>query len=186
MGVGIEDSRYRTTIDGEALEVDLTDLSSTTLRTADATFSPDMFMRSLSGAVGVVLLYDITSLESFDHITRQGYMYACMCNNYMGEKGRNRIREYILIGNKKDIVEKEPKKRQVDEDLAEQWAQSQGMQYVELSTHSKADVDQTIRVLMRSIMRAKERDQSQRLRERNNTTTKSKIKQVLAKLKSST
>lgn len=191
MGVGIEDSRYRTTIDGEAIEADFTDLSSTTLRTADANFSPELFMRSLSGAVGVVLLYDVTSLESFEHITEQGYAYACMCNSYMGEKTGHRTREYILVGNKKDIVQKEPEKRQVEKELAEQWAQCQGMQHFELSTHTKEEVNETVRLLIRSIMQAKKRAKkkpieyrSQEPQGRNNTTTRTKIKQAFGKLKS--
>lgn len=193
MGLGFEEGVHRMTIDGEAIEAYFTDLSSTTLRIADANFSTELFIQSLSGAVGIVLLYDITSLVSFDHITEKSYAYACMCNNYMGEDAGERIREYILVGNKKDIVEKEPEKRQVDEELAAEWAQSQGMRHVELTTHDREDVEKAVHDLMRSILRAKRFAKKGKanvrapgLKNHGDISTKSKIKQALGMRKNDT
>ncbi|KAH8702948.1 hypothetical protein GQ44DRAFT_552752, partial [Phaeosphaeriaceae sp. PMI808] len=83
---GVTDSnyRYKMTIGDEVMEADFMDLSSTAVRTADETFSADFFVSTLSRAAGIILLYDVTSRESFEHITNQAFMYACMCKQYMG------------------------------------------------------------------------------------------------------
>jgi len=193
MGVGFEEGVHRMNIDGEAIEAYFTDLSSTTLRTADANFSTELFIQSLTGSVGIILLYDITCLVSFEHITEKSYAYACMCNNYMGENAGERIREWILVGNKKDVIEKEPEKRQVDEELAAEWAQSQGMRHVELTTHNREDIEKAVHDLMRSILRAKrfaekEESRGRALKSENDgeISTKAKIKQALGMRKNDT
>jgi hypothetical protein len=182
-GVGIEESRYRLDLDGELVEADFTDLSSTTIRTADATFSPNLFMRILSAAAGVILLYDVMSLQSFECITGQAYGYACMLNQYMGEKAGGRIREYVLVGTKMDIVQKDQEQRQVDKELADEWAQSQGMKHVELSTHTKADVEDIARTLIKSIKRARERAKEEQLEENSTSATKGRFKRAFNKTK---
>jgi hypothetical protein len=168
-------------LDGQLVEADFTDLSSTTIRTADATFSPNLFMRILSTAAGVVLLYDVTSLQSFECITGQAYGYACMLNQYMGEKAGDRVREYVLVGTKMDIVQKDPEQRQVDKELADEWAQIQGMRHVELSTHSKADVEDVATTLIRSIKRARERAREEQLEDRDIPTTRGRFKKAFAR-----
>jgi hypothetical protein len=170
-------------LDGQLVEADFTDLSSTTIRTADATFSPDLFMRVLSTAAGVVLIYDVTSLQSFEHITNQGYGYACMCNQYIGEKASDRVREYTLVGTKKDIVQKDPEQRQVDKELADEWAQGQGMKHVELSTHTRADVEDVAQALIRSINRAREHAREEQLEDRNVPTTRKGFKAAFRRCK---
>lgn len=170
-------------LDGQLVEADFTDLSSTAIRTADATFSSELFMRVLSAAVGVVLLYDVTSLKSFEYITDQGYANACMCNQYVGEKAVERLREYILVGTKKDVVQGDPEQRQVDKELAAEWAQSQGMKHVELSTHTKTEVDDVAQMLVRSIKSARERTRKEELEERKKKTVRGKFKKACGKSK---
>jgi GTPase SAR1 family protein len=133
------------------------DLSSTTVRTADPMFSSDFFMHTLYRAAGVVLLYDVTSLESFEHITNQAYKYVWMCKNLEGDRNCNDACEFILVGNKADILKAEPEKREVEMELAEQWAQSQGMKHFELTTNAKSQVEEAVQALMHSIRRAKVR-----------------------------
>jgi hypothetical protein len=182
-GVGIEESRYLMDLNGELVEADFTDLSSTTIRTADATFSPNLFMRILSTAAGVILLYDVTSLQSFEYITGQAYGYACMLNQYMGAKAGERIRECVLVGTKLDIVQKDQEQRQVDKELADEWAQSQGMRHVELSTHTKADVEDIVRTLIKSIKRARERAREEQLEGNSTPATKGRFKRAFSKTK---
>lgn len=106
-------------------------------------------------------------------------MYACMCANYMREAGNGAVREYVLVGNKRDVVEKEPGKRRVDGDMAGQWAQSQGMRHVEVTANERGDVEAVVHVLLRDVVRAQEREG-----ERRGTTVRSRIKKVFKKLKS--
>jgi GTPase SAR1 family protein len=181
--------RHRLTFDNETIDADYMDLSSTTVRTADANFQPDLFVQSLSSAVGIILIYDITSLESFEHITTQGYTYASMCNRYLGGDPRSKDCDFILVGNKRDLVEKTPEKRQVDLELAEQWAQSQGIKHVELNGFDDDEVQAVVRELVRSIKRTKRRaeqeDQAKHKHkgqlERSRENVKEKLKQAFGK-----
>jgi GTPase SAR1 family protein len=184
--------RHRLILGHEAIDADYMDLSSTTVRTADAGFQPDLFVQSLSSAVGVILIYDITSLESFEHITTQGYTYACMCNQYLGHDPGSKVCDYILVGNKKDILERRPEQRQVDQELAEQWAQSQGMKHIELNGFDNDAVQAVVRELIYSIRRTKRRtEQAEQEQQKHKSQTergrgnvKEKIKQAFGKKRS--
>jgi hypothetical protein len=150
--------RSRMSIDNQECEATYMDFSSTTVRTADASFSADIFMRSLGSAAGIVLLYDITSLSSFEHITNKAYTYARMCNKYMGSEDRPNSCEYILVGNKIDLVKEAPERREVDKDMAEEWAQSQGIKHREVCSHDVEGPYEAARELIKSIKRMRERD----------------------------
>lgn len=149
------ESHYSMNIDGESMECKFMDLSSTTLRAAEPTFQSDIFIMSLSKAVGIVLIYDVTSLESFEHVTEDAYMALWTCKGYMGGGVVGKSCECILVGNKADLVEKDPHKREVSKDLAEQWAQSQGMQHLELTAREHKPVRDAVHDLMRAVRRAK-------------------------------
>jgi hypothetical protein len=182
--------RNRMSIDNEDVEATFMDYSSTTVRTADATFSSDIFMRGLGCAAGIVLLYDITSLSSFEHITNQAYAYARMCNKYKGlEEGENSC-GYILVGNKTDLVEKTPEKRKVDREMAEEWAQSQGIKFIEVSSLDYDGPQEAARELIKSIKRLQVRDKrekqdQQRRDENGKTTVRNKIGGLIDKMKTS-
>jgi GTPase SAR1 family protein len=162
------------TIEDASMSADFMDLSSTTVRTADPTFSPDFFMRTLFRAAGIVLLYDVTSLESFEQITNQAYKYVWTCKNHKGERNGNEACEFILVGNKADVLETEPGKREVDMELAEQWAQSQGMEHFELTTNVRSQVEDAVQVLMHSIRRAKKRTEKEDAMEGKSQDNRSK------------
>jgi GTPase SAR1 family protein len=186
--------RYTMSIDDQNIQVTFMDYSSTTVRTADASFSSDIFMRGLGRAVGIVLLYDITSLSSFEHITNQAYAYARMCNRYKAPRGGGNSCEYILVGNKFDLVENALEKRQVDPDMAEQWAQSQGIKHVEVSSHGLEGPHEAARILIKSIKRLRERErrheqaerEQQRREDGGKNTVRSKIGDIVDKMKSNT
>lgn len=151
------DHRYKLSVEDSHLEADFLDFSSTTIRTAGPNFSSEYFTRSLSSAPGIVLLYDITSKESFEYITNQAYMYLWMCRRYLhGGVGAKHC-DMVLVGNKTDIVLGEPDKRQVDKDLAEEWAQSQGMKHFEVTTYDRQQLEEVARTLMVAIEKTKRR-----------------------------
>lgn len=146
-------------LDSALLTIDFTDLSSTALRTADSTFDASYFTKYLSQALGVVLIYDVTNLASFQHITNEAYMYLAMCKSYMeGEQGGKRV-ECVLVGNKVDLVEGgNGERREVDGELAREWAESQGMEWFEVSAKTFVGVWESVHALVRSAERAKERE----------------------------
>ncbi|KAH7076298.1 hypothetical protein FB567DRAFT_596907 [Paraphoma chrysanthemicola] len=99
-GVLTDDPRYQMSIDGETVDAEFMDLSSTTIRTADSTFSSDVFMDILTRASGVVLLYDVTNRESFEQITNQAYMcQSRRASDRAVEKG-SRLRIGARLGTK--------------------------------------------------------------------------------------
>lgn len=104
-----------------------------------------------------MLLYDITSLESFEYLTNQAYTYALMCNEFMCV-GERKECTFVLVGTKKDVVEKEGG-REVDEDLAEQWAESQGMKNFEVTSFDKEEVQGAVCELLRGVRRCEKRRQ---------------------------
>lgn len=168
-------------IDNVTVEANYLDLSSTTIRRAYSDFSPSLFVKSLSQADGIVLLYDMTSLGSFENVISQAYMYARTCNQYMADSPRQFGCEYILVGNKKDITDLTPEQRQVDKELAEQWAQSQGMKHVQVSSLSHEEVEAAVGELLRSIQRAAMKGQEE---QRSKGFLKSKIKLAFGRTKS--
>jgi hypothetical protein len=184
--------RNRMSIDNQECEATYMDYSSTTVRAADASFSADIFMCGLGSAAGIVLLYDITSLSSFQHITNKAYTYARMCNKYMGSEEDGNTCEYILVGNKADLVKEEPRKREVDRDMAEEWAQSQGIKHREVCSHEAEGPHDAARQLITAIKRTKERESrevhAQRRQKRQDgtgeSTMRNKIGGFIDKMKS--
>jgi GTPase SAR1 family protein len=184
--------RNRMSIDNQECEATYMDYSSTTVRAADASFSADIFMRGLGSAAGIVLLYDITSLSSFQHITNKAYTYARMCNKYTGSEEDGNSCEYILVGNKADLVKKEPGKREVDRDMAEEWAQSQGIKHREVCSHEAEGPHDAARQLITAIKRTRERESrekhAQRRQKRQDgtgeSTMRNKIGGFIDKMKS--
>lgn len=174
-------AEYSMIIDDATVEANYLDLSSTTIRKAHGDFSPGLFIKSLSQADGVVLLYDTTSIESFENITTQAYMYARTCNQYMAQIPRQFGCEYILVGNKRDVVDLEPDLRQVDEELADEWTQSQGMKHIQVSSFSHEEVEAAVGELLRSIQCAAMKAQEE---QRSKSFLKSKIKLAFGRTKS--
>lgn len=176
------------TVDDDKVEANYLDLSSTTIRTADATFQPDLFVRSLAQADGVVLLYDVTSPESFENITSQAYMYACMCSQYMSGSPRPVDCQYILVGTKTDLLRRH-RGAKVDTELAQEWAQSQGMHHIDISSFAPGEPEAAARKLVKSIQRAERRAAKEAAGEEANKrivkpTMRSKMKLAFGRKKS--
>ena len=86
------------------------------------------------GAHGILLIFDITSRESFKEL-----------ENWLGEVERNASPQIlkILIGNKCDLVEE----RDISKDEGEAFAMRNGMQYIETSAKINTNVNEAFEAL---------------------------------------
>ena len=108
-------------------------------------------------ADAVVLLYDITSLESFEYITRQAYDFLWSCRRLVkgtvgGVPGDERQSfGCVLAGNKLDLVNAKPDLRAVDQFLAEEWAYTQGFRSIELNSLARSGPEQALKLLVKNV-----------------------------------
>lgn len=63
------------------------------------------------------------------------------------------------MGTKKDLADGEKGKREVDEGLAREWAESQGMAFFEVDKWGSEGIKEVMRELVRDIGRKKRRDE---------------------------
>ncbi|USP77933.1 uncharacterized protein yc1106_05207 [Curvularia clavata] len=127
----------------------------------------------LTDADGIVLLYDITLDYSFSSLIDDYYLHAWTYRNLLFPNASQTNTPMttkerfgcVLVGNKRDtIVGEDAAKRQVCTEMAEQWAASQGMRHFEISANERAQVDDVVRALIDSILRARrmnEKDKAQ-------------------------
>lgn len=139
------------------------DLNSSVLRDSDPNLSTDFFESCLARADGIVLLYDITSRQSFDDVTDEAYMYAWLCRCAEGAKGEKYLTGRqrfgcVLVGNKADLVKAEPERRQVSKEMAEQWAESQGFRHFEVTSQSTNEVEDTVAAVIKSVKKSRRQD----------------------------
>ena len=92
------------------------------------------------GAHGILVVYDITDMESFKNI-----------NNWLIEieKNANKNVYKILIGNKCDLEEKRTVSTQQGKELAETY----GMQFIETSAKSNTNVSEAFELLGKETMK---------------------------------
>lgn len=92
------------------------------------------------GAHGILVVYDITDMESFKNI-----------NNWLIEieKNANKNVYKILIGNKCDLEEKRTVSTQQGKELAETY----GMKFIETSAKNNTNVNEAFELLGREIMK---------------------------------
>ncbi|KAH7558582.1 hypothetical protein BM1_04719 [Bipolaris maydis] len=116
-------------------------------------------------ADGIVLLYDIICNLSFTSVTHEFYVYAWTCRDGIATKEADdhltkKRFGCVLVGNKRDvIVGEDASKRQVDKNMAEQWASSQGLKHFEITTNERGEVEEVVKALVDSIARARRMDQ---------------------------
>ncbi|XP_064257645.1 ras-related protein Rab-13 isoform X3 [Passer domesticus] len=91
------------------------------------------------GAVGIVLVYDITDEKSFENI--QNWMKSIKENASAGV-------ERLLLGNKCDMEGR----RKVQRDAAEKLAREHGIRFFETSAKSSQNVEEAFRTLARDIL----------------------------------
>ncbi|KAF2465707.1 P-loop containing nucleoside triphosphate hydrolase protein [Lindgomyces ingoldianus] len=159
--------RKRVVIDGLAWSLRLVDLRASLFQESDLPgetgFAPRYFVKMLRDADGIIFLYDITSKASYEHIVNEGYLDACRWRR-MYRENTTTLRSYpagmqrfgcILVGNKLDLGQE---KREVDRDVAQEWAESMGMQFFELSAFSNESIKEAMTALVKSMIKAEERD----------------------------
>lgn len=158
--------RRKLLVDEELWSIDLMDLSSTVIREEDPHFRPAFFQDILRRALGIVLIYDISSKASFDDITRHAYMYAWAHRKWVSDQGERYLTGKqrfgcVLVGNKADVIRADPSKREVSREMAEQWAQSQGFKHFELCANNRPEVETAIEALVKSVRRVRAWDDAE-------------------------
>ena len=82
------------------------------------------------GAHGIFVVYDITNKESFDNVGKWVNTVLACCTS-------NRIPRLVLVGAKSDLAEK----RAVPTDVAQEFATSMDMDFIEVSAKTNNNVD---------------------------------------------
>jgi len=92
------------------------------------------------GAVGAMLVYDITKQQSFDHVQR-------WLEELRAHADANIV--IMLIGNKSDLVNL----RQVDTEIAKEFAQKEGLSFLETSAMESTNVETAFYTVLSEIYR---------------------------------
>ena len=95
-------------------------------------------------ADGAVLVFDLTSAESFDAMKLRA--------KELGATGRDGV-AMVVCGNKCDLVEEDPGKREVESDLAIAYADEIGAGYFEVSALTGANVREAFVRLAEDVLR---------------------------------
>lgn len=94
------------------------------------------------GAQGVIMVYDVTRRDSFDNLQH----WLKEVKLYSPNNGEGVVK--LLVGNKIDLLEK----RVVSREIAENWARSQGMLFLEASAKTKMGIRQCFMEVVQKIM----------------------------------
>ena len=139
------DNRYKATIGADFLAKDI-EIKGTavTLQLWD-TAGQERFQSLGSafyrGADACVLVFDVTSQESFQHLTSWMEEFTIQA----GKK------PCVLLGNKSDL----DSKRQVPDKTAKQWCRDDGIPYFETSAKTNINVDEAFRQVAEAALEAK-------------------------------
>lgn len=140
--------------------VETMDVSSNLFRSEDLSLSLSPYHFFLFQADGFILLYDITSKASFDYAVDEAYRNICkMRRRNEGKRdlpypaGMRRF-ACVLVGNKSDLEEQ----REVETEMAQEWADSMDMDFLEVDSHQQESVTDAMRILVRAIVRTKRRE----------------------------
>jgi len=94
------------------------------------------------GADGIIMVYDVTSAESFDHVEE----WLTEVDRYANE-GTSKL----LVGNKADLIEE----KVVPEESAEEFANKIGISFLETSAKTATNVDTAFLTMARELIRTK-------------------------------
>lgn len=144
-------------VDDRSADLSLMDLSTSFLKPDQSTPHTEWAKKILAAADGIVLLYDITDLESFENLIGQAHNYLWHCRE--SERARSRLAGgenrvafgCVLVGNKQDLACSKRASRVVSRDEADEWASSQGFRSVEVDSLSRAGPDIALQLLMKNI-----------------------------------
>jgi len=108
------------------------------------------------GADGIIMVYDVTSAESFDHVEE----WLSEVDRYANENTAK-----LLIGNKADLIDE----KQVSEETAQKFADKLGIPFLETSAKTATNVDQAFLTMAKELIKAREQAAAN-----GNTNTKGK------------
>lgn len=105
-------------------------------------------------AVGALLIYDITKKTSFRN-----------CARWMEELRQNAEPDIVimLVGNKLDLVESDPSKRQVFHDVAAEFAKQHGLLFAESSAVTSHNVKHIFEHLLQEIWNERSRGKARQI-----------------------
>jgi Ras-related protein Rab-39B len=142
----------RLIIEGQAFSLTLMDLSTSFMKPEQAMHSTEWAEKMLAEAEGVVLLYNITSSESFQYVTDQAYKLLWRSRKNDEENGEVRMNfGCVLVGNKLDLVIAGNESRAVSKSLADEWAQTQGMRSIEVDSLRREGPERALKLLVQNI-----------------------------------
>jgi len=95
------------------------------------------------GADGIIMVYDVTSSESFDHVEE----WLSEVDRYANENTSK-----LLIGNKADLVED----KQVSEEVAAKFAEKLGIPHLETSAKTATNVDAAFLTMAKELIKNRE------------------------------
>jgi len=95
------------------------------------------------GADGIIMVYDVTSQESFDHVEE----WLSEVDRYANENTSK-----LLIGNKADLVDE----KQVQEEVAQRFADKLGIPFLETSAKAATNVEAAFLTMAKELIKTKE------------------------------
>jgi len=99
------------------------------------------------GADGIIMVYDVTSSESFDHVEE----WLSEVDRYANENTSK-----LLVGNKADLIEE----KQVQEDQAQRFADKLGISFLETSAKTSTNVDAAFLTMAKELIKNREKQQA--------------------------
>lgn len=96
------------------------------------------------GADGIIMVYDVTSSETFDHVEE----WLSEVDRYANENTSK-----LLVGNKADLIEE----KEVPEEDAQSFADSKSMSFLETSAKTATNVDTAFLTMAEELIKNKEK-----------------------------
>lgn len=148
---------HKLVVNDEVSSLTLMDLSTSFLKPEHGTQPIEWAKQMFTEADGVVLLYDVTSLESFEFITDQAYKFLwdcrklkCAGDNEADEEEREGF-GCVLVGNKLDLVTTGKRTRKFSQSLAEEWARTQGISSIEVDSLERRGPEDALKLLVTDV-----------------------------------
>jgi len=131
------DFRFRTvTIDSKVVKLQIWDTAGQErFRTITSAY--------YRGADGIIMVYDVTSAESFDHVEE----WLSEVDRYANE---NTVK--LLVGNKADLVEK----REVSEETAQRFADKLNISFLETSAKTATNVEAAFLTMAKELIKMRD------------------------------
>lgn len=95
------------------------------------------------GADGIIMVYDVASSESFDHVEE----WLSEVDRYANENTSK-----LLVGNKADLIEE----KQVTKETAQSFADKLGISFLETSAKTATNVDNAFLTMAKELIKTKE------------------------------